>query len=60
MTTISMQGTPRTGLSNFTTPKLRLTRRGRIVIAALVTVPLAAIALAAALNGGAAAASSSD
>ena len=55
MTTISMHSSP-----TFSAPKLRLTRRGRIVIGGLVVVPLAAIALAAALNGGAASASSSD
>ncbi len=40
------------------TPRLRLTRRGRVVMTTLVAGPLVALALATALNGGIASASS--
>lgn len=39
-------------------PRLRLTRRGRLVFTSLAAGPLVALALAAALNGGVAAATS--
>lgn len=40
------------------TPRLRLTRRGRVVLTSLFAAPLAALVLATALNGGIATASS--
>lgn len=40
------------------TPRLRLTRRGRFVLTTIFAVPLAALVLATALNGGMATASS--
>lgn len=42
----------------FHSPRLRMTRRGRVVATSLLAAPLAALALAAALNGGMAAATS--
>lgn len=40
--------------SGATAPRLRLTRRGRVVLAALVTLPLVIAVLVLSLNGGAA------
>lgn len=53
-------GFPATGAATATSPsgseprrsRLRLTRRGRVVLLALVTVPLAIVALVVTLNGG--------
>lgn len=50
--------TPQVSTSHNGTPHLRLTRRGRAVLTALVATPLAALVLVVSLNGGMAAATS--
>ncbi|MEO7349983.1 MAG: LysM peptidoglycan-binding domain-containing protein [Terrimesophilobacter sp.] len=49
---------PRVGFAQPRNPRLRLTRRGRIVLTSLVAGPVIALVLSLALNGGTAAATS--